>query len=358
MAIVRFPASSGGASTFLTLNDTPSSYSGQGGKGVRVNAGATALEFFVTSGGGDVSASANFGTDNLLIRSDGVLKGVQKSNIVIDDSDNMSAVNSITGKTSGLTIDTVTNGDITITPHGSGQLNLSGGSGVVDITTTSGNANINITPHNTGVTAIKNPQISNLTENELVVTDGSKNLQSLAVATYPNLTELSYVKGVTSVIQTQIDAKQATLSGASLTSVTVATDDKVLIQDTSDSNNLKTVTAQSIADLASGGGSESLASHTASTVSNDAITYGFGKTNYIDGDAAIDFSAKIDESTMVDGGTMEVIFKANGADRTVSYATIFTTKLGTSMTVSSGDVAHYRIKKVGSAYYLYLNGIT
>lgn len=86
----------------------------------------------------------------------------------------------------------------------------------------------------------------------------SKTLTSLSTATYPSLTELSYVKGVTSSIQTQINAKQATLSGASLTGVTVATDDKVLIQDTSDSNNLKTVTAQSIADLGGGnpGGSD------------------------------------------------------------------------------------------------------
>ena len=44
------------------------------------------------------------------------------------------------------------------------------------------------------------------------------------------------------------------ISGKSLTSVTVESTDKVLIQDTSDSDNLKTVTAQSIADLASGGG--------------------------------------------------------------------------------------------------------
>jgi len=49
---------------------------------------------------------------------------------------------------------------------------------------------------------------------------------------------------------------QSIISGASLTAVTVATNDKVLIQDTSDSNNLKTVTAQSIADLASGGVSD------------------------------------------------------------------------------------------------------
>lgn len=43
------------------------------------------------------------------------------------------------------------------------------------------------------------------------------------------------------------------LSGATLTAVTVATDDKVIVQDTSDSSNIKTVTAQSIADLAGGG---------------------------------------------------------------------------------------------------------
>lgn len=48
---------------------------------------------------------------------------------------------------------------------------------------------------------------SNLTASEILATDASKNLQSLAVATYPSLTELSYVKGVTSAIQTQIGAQ-------------------------------------------------------------------------------------------------------------------------------------------------------
>lgn len=49
---------------------------------------------------------------------------------------------------------------------------------------------------------------------------------------------------------------QAEISGASITSASVAGTDKVLIQDTDDSNNLKTVTAQSIADLGSGGGAD------------------------------------------------------------------------------------------------------
>lgn len=45
----------------------------------------------------------------------------------------------------------------------------------------------------------------------------------------------------------------SSLDGATLTAVTVAGTDKVLIQDVSDADNLKTVTAQSIADLGGGG---------------------------------------------------------------------------------------------------------
>lgn len=51
--------------------------------------------------------------------------------------------------------------------------------------------------------------LSGLTASEIVGTDASKNLVSLAVATYPSLAELAYVKGVTSAVQTQIDGKQA-----------------------------------------------------------------------------------------------------------------------------------------------------
>lgn len=47
----------------------------------------------------------------------------------------------------------------------------------------------------------------------------------------------------------------ASLNGATLTAVTVAGTDKVVVQDASDSDNIKTVTAQSIADLGGGGGS-------------------------------------------------------------------------------------------------------
>lgn len=51
------------------------------------------------------------------------------------------------------------------------------------------------------------PVFSALTASELVATDASKALQSLSTVTYPSLTEISYVKGVTSSIQTQLNAK-------------------------------------------------------------------------------------------------------------------------------------------------------
>ncbi len=62
-------------------------------------------------------------------------------------------------------------------------------------------------------------QVSGLTASQIVATDGSKNLQSLTTATYPSLTELSYVKGVTSAIQTQLNAKGV----GTVTSVSIVT---------------------------------------------------------------------------------------------------------------------------------------
>lgn len=50
-------------------------------------------------------------------------------------------------------------------------------------------------------------------------TGAGKTLGSLATATYPSLTELSYVKGVTSAIQTQFTGKEPTIAGAGANTV-------------------------------------------------------------------------------------------------------------------------------------------
>ena len=57
--------------------------------------GAGVLAWSTPVGSGDVSAAANFGTDNVLIRSDGTTKGVQSTGIVVDDSNNISGVNNL-----------------------------------------------------------------------------------------------------------------------------------------------------------------------------------------------------------------------------------------------------------------------
>jgi hypothetical protein len=49
-------------------------------------------------------------------------------------------------------------------------------------------------------------QVAGLTASEIVITDANKGLTSAAVATYPSLAELAHVKGVTSAVQTQLDA--------------------------------------------------------------------------------------------------------------------------------------------------------
>jgi hypothetical protein len=67
------------------------------------------------------------------------------------------------------------------------------------------NGNINLTPNGSGVVSLANAQIRNLNPNVAIVSDGSENL----ISSITTSTELSYVHGVTSSIQTQIDAISA-----------------------------------------------------------------------------------------------------------------------------------------------------
>jgi len=86
----------------------------------------------------------------------------------------------------------------------------------IGILSPSGYSGINISNVNTQIyrndtnpiiLSASNVRVDNLTPSQIVATDASKNLQSLDVATYPDLTELSYVKGATSALQTQLNNK-------------------------------------------------------------------------------------------------------------------------------------------------------
>ncbi len=67
-----------------------------------------------------------------------------------------------------------------------------------------------ITVESAGITTA-GAVLSGETASTLASFDASKNIKSLATASYPSLTEIAYVKGVTSAIQTQLNTKLSTL---------------------------------------------------------------------------------------------------------------------------------------------------
>ena len=100
--------------------------------------------------------------------------------------------------------------DLGVSGNGFRTLYFVGGSLSVDF----GAGDVTITHSaNTLTLGGGNLAISNLTASEIVITDASKNIVSAAVATYPSLAELIHLKGVTSAIQTQLNAR-ATTAGA------------------------------------------------------------------------------------------------------------------------------------------------
>lgn len=73
-------------------------------------------------------------------------------------------------------------------------------------------ANDSTVVHTTGAETIAGvktlssaPILNSLTASQLLALDGSKNIQTLTTATYPSLTELAFVKGATSSLQTQLN---------------------------------------------------------------------------------------------------------------------------------------------------------
>lgn len=108
-------------------------------------------------------------------------------------------------------------------------IQIAGGTNNTTQTATGSSTDIDITliPKGAGKAKITgNLNISGLTASQLVATNASKDLLSLDTATYPSLTEISYVKGVTSAIQTQLNAKgSGTVTSVSFTGglISVAT---------------------------------------------------------------------------------------------------------------------------------------
>lgn len=204
--------STGGSSTFLDLTDTPSSYLGQTLKGVRVNAGETGLEFYTTV---DTDEKAKISANDTTA---GYLNGklVAGTGITLTENND--------GGNETLTIaSTVTETDTlaTVTGRGASTSTQSTFSGGLITNEIKANSSAGVDIHSNAGTQVAlfgagggsnstfygGVNFDTITIDRIAGFVGSKTLTSLDTATYPSLTELSYVKGVTSAIQTQLDAK-------------------------------------------------------------------------------------------------------------------------------------------------------
>lgn len=246
-SISQVPVSGGGGSVLLQTNGTSNPVQTllnlvAGTNMTITDDGLGNITFDATGGGGGVT-SVNSGI-----------------NINVDNTDPLNPIiNSLSDryKTTSTTSNSVSNGTKTFTVdfnlsyiplqevlvvhnpanHMHGEvISYSGTTLVVDIkqhtgsgTYTSWTINLDGTP----VDALTGSG----TANEIAYFTAARVLASLPVSTYPSLTELSYIKGLTSAIQTQINGKQNTLTTTK--SVKIITDNVELDGDNASPGNNK-----------------------------------------------------------------------------------------------------------------------
>jgi len=169
------------------------------------------------SGSGDVVGPSS-STNNAVARFDTTTgKLLQNSAVIIADTTGV-----ITG-TEGVTLSGTTSGTTALiaTAAASGTITLPAATDtLVGKATTDTLTNKTINQDGTGnsitnlanasikaAAAIDLDKLAALTASEIAISDASGFIVSAAVASYPSLTELAYVKGLSSAVQTQLDAK-------------------------------------------------------------------------------------------------------------------------------------------------------
>lgn len=155
--------------------------------------------------------------------------------------------------------------------------------------------------------------------------------------------------------RTTLDAEQ-TISGRAMTAVTVATDDKIIIQDTSDSNNEKTVTAQSVADLL-GAASDTAQGKIEIAVQSEMETGTDTTRAVVPGrqqyhPSAAKFWVEISAGTtnILAGYNVASITRTAAGDYTINYTTAFS---GTSyvvfvMAYTTSNLLHSRVQNLST----------
>lgn len=176
-----------------------------------VGSGLTVTDTTITAtggGSGDVTAASNFGTTDLLIRSDGTGKGVQASGITIDDSDNITGVEAITTTTVNAT--TLLILDNVDQSHGLSFVVASDLAANRTLTLTTGDANRAITltgdlamsgAFNITLTSTANTNVTLPTTGTLATLGGVETLTNKSLPITVKTTASNYTIGTTSALE-------------------------------------------------------------------------------------------------------------------------------------------------------------
>ena len=202
---------------------TPPSLTGNALKFLRVNAGETAVEWATVAGGGDVTKVGTPVNNQVGVwTGDGTIQG--DSALTFNTSTDKLTVD---GRVHTRVIESHTNAGLLIEANGGADVALFGASGGQSATFYDG------------------VKLDASTASRILSTDASKNITALDTTTYPSLTELSYIKGLSSAVQTQITNKPDDFLELTDTPSTYAGQGLKLVRVNATPNALEFVTANS-----------------------------------------------------------------------------------------------------------------
>lgn len=202
---------------------TPPSLTGNALKFLRVNAGETAVEWATVAGGGDVTKVGTPVNNQVGVwTGDGTIQG--DSALTFDTSTDKLTVD---GRVHTRVIESHTNVGLLIEANGGADVALFGAGGGQSATFYDG------------------VKLDASTASRILSTDASKNITALDTTTYPSLTELSYIKGLSSAVQTQINNKPDDFLELTDTPSTYAGQGLKLVRVNATPNALEFVTANS-----------------------------------------------------------------------------------------------------------------
>ncbi len=206
------------------------------------------------------------------------------------------------------------------------------------------------------------------TANQVAYFDTTGTISSLSTATYPSLTELSYVKGVTSAIQTQINTKAADntvvhLAGAeTITGAKTFTDTIVAPQIKANTSGGLSINANSgtqIANLGAGGGAN-MTLYGGLTGTSATFSSTLGVTGALSGTSAT-FSSTLTLSNgeLQSSSTLKlaannttIYLRPKGANDSTNQASIDNTGAATfSSSVGVGGSALYNLESIKDITY-------